>query len=71
MTTLKPMHHSKFNLLASLLALRLLTCGVNSGWAATPSLVTLVNPLQGTDSTRDFSHGNEYPAICLPFPMNT
>ena len=71
MMTLKPMHHSKSNLLASLVALRLLTCGVNSGWAATPSLVTLVNPLQGTDSTRDFSHGNEYPAICLPFPMNT
>jgi predicted alpha-1,2-mannosidase len=35
------------------------------------SLVSLVNPLQGTDSSRDFSHGNEYPAVALPFPMNT
>lgn len=32
--------------------------------------VTLANPLQGTDSTHSFSHGNEYPAIALPFPMN-
>ncbi len=39
--------------------------------AATPSLVTLVNPLQGTDSDPGYSHGNEYPAITLPFPMNT
>ena len=34
------------------------------------SLVRLANPLMGTDSTGDFSHGNEYPAIALPFPMN-
>jgi len=33
--------------------------------------VLLINPLMGTDSTREFSHGNEYPAIALPFPMNT
>ena len=26
--------------------------------------------MQGTDSQRSFSHGNEYPAIALPFPMN-
>ena len=45
--------------------------GVGSGLAAEPSLVTLVNPLQGTDSVGSYSHGNEYPAICLPFPMNT
>jgi len=32
--------------------------------------VSLANPLQGTDSTGGFSHGNEYPAIALPFPMN-
>ena len=35
------------------------------------SLVTLVNPLMGTDFTGGFSHGNEYPAIALPFPMNS
>lgn len=33
--------------------------------------VFLANPMQGTDSTFAFSHGNEYPAIALPFPMNT
>jgi predicted alpha-1,2-mannosidase len=33
-------------------------------------LVALASPLQGTDSQRSFSHGNEYPAIALPFPMN-
>ena len=35
------------------------------------SAVTLANPLMGTDSTVGFSHGNVYPAIGLPFPMNT
>lgn len=30
----------------------------------------LANPMQGTDSVREFSHGNTYPAIALPFPMN-
>ncbi len=59
----------------SRLALKsLLTIGLASaltGLAAEPSLVSLVNPLQGTDSKPSFSHGNEYPAICLPFPMNT
>lgn len=34
-------------------------------------LVTLANPLQGTDSRDGFSHGNTYPTIALPFPMNT
>jgi predicted alpha-1,2-mannosidase len=39
--------------------------------AASFEPVTLVNPLMGTDSARSFSHGNQYPAIALPFPMNT
>ena len=34
------------------------------------SLVTLANPLQGTDNPANFSHGNIFPAIALPFPMN-
>ena len=49
-------------------------CNANCGDKSKPqsaSLVTLANPLQGTDSGREFSHGNEYPAIALPFPMNT
>lgn len=33
-------------------------------------LVMLANPMQGTDSQYSFSHGNLYPAIALPFPMN-
>lgn len=37
--------------------------------AGSPS--RLVNPLQGTDSRRDFSHGNTYPAVAMPFPMGT
>jgi len=38
--------------------------------AAQPSLVTLANPLMGTDSTPGFSHGNTIPEVALPFPMN-
>ena len=34
-------------------------------------LVALANPLQGTDSSGSFSHGNTYPEIALPFPMNS
>jgi predicted alpha-1,2-mannosidase len=39
--------------------------------AGSSSPLMLVNPLQGTDSEPGYSHGNEYPAIALPFPMNT
>jgi predicted alpha-1,2-mannosidase len=45
-------------------------CAMATAQAAEPSLVELANPLQGTDSTGGFSHGNTYPAIALPFPMN-
>lgn len=41
------------------------------GIAAAGPTVYLANPLQGTDSSFAFSHGNCYPAIALPFPMNT
>ena len=30
----------------------------------------LADPLQGMDSTVGFSHGNTFPAISLPFPIN-
>lgn len=40
------------------------------GKAEENSLLSLVNPLQGTDSIFEFSHGNLYPAIATPFPMN-
>ncbi len=43
--------------------------GGGFAFAATPP-VMLANPLQGTDSTSGYSHGNQYPAIALPFPMN-
>ena len=39
--------------------------------ASEAGLVSLANPMQGTDSKRDFSSGNTYPAIALPFPMHT
>lgn len=33
-------------------------------------LVDYVNPLMGTDSKKEFSNGNTYPAIATPFGMN-
>jgi predicted alpha-1,2-mannosidase len=42
-----------------------------AGIAAEPGPVNLVNPLMGTDSAPQYSHGNQYPAIAVPFPMNT
>jgi len=48
----------------------LLTLGALTGLAAGPALVSLANPMQGTDSTGSFSHGNTFPAIAMPFPMN-
>lgn len=35
-----------------------------------PEPTDWVNPLMGTDSRRDFSNGNTYPAIALPWGMN-
>lgn len=47
------------------------SCGVSFLAAAEQEgPVTLANPLQGTDSVGGFSHGNTFPAIALPFPMN-
>lgn len=43
---------------------------LQSATGSTPP-VMLANPLQGTDSKGSFSHGNTYPAIAMPFPMNT
>ena len=62
-----PATSARTALTASLLAGGLLWL---SAAAAQPSLVELVNPLQGTDHPDNFSHGNAYPAIALPFPMN-
>ncbi len=45
-----------------------------SAWAMaadeTPSYVDYVNPLVGTDSTFNFSTGNTYPAIAVPWGLN-
>jgi predicted alpha-1,2-mannosidase len=51
--------------LAAILGLGLAACR-----AAEPSLVDYVNPLVGTDSEFNFSTGNTYPAIALPWGMN-
>jgi predicted alpha-1,2-mannosidase len=49
----------------------LLTCSLlGTALGADSSLVSLANPMMGTDSSRNFSHGNEYPSIALPYPMN-
>lgn len=44
------------------LCLLLVSCGHKSQ----VSLVSLVNPLMGTESTFEFSHGNTYPAVAVP-----
>ncbi|MGA2658314.1 MAG: hypothetical protein ABSH34_12475, partial [Verrucomicrobiota bacterium] len=49
----------------------LLLLGASGALGGAPAPVTLANPMQGTDSEFRYSHGNEYPAIALPFPMNT
>lgn len=48
------------------LALLLASCGQKTQ----PSLTALVNPLMGTSSTYEFSHGNTYPAVAVPWGMN-
>ena len=58
----------KLNLLLWCCVLGLTAAGIA---APSTSPVKLANPLQGTDSTPAYSHGNQYPAIALPFPMNT
>ncbi|MEE4453033.1 GH92 family glycosyl hydrolase [Novosphingobium resinovorum] len=35
-----------------------------------PALVDLANPLMGTDSSPELSHGNTYPAVVVPWGMN-
>lgn len=43
-----------------------------SALTAQPSgLADLINPLMGTDSRFDMSHGNTYPSISLPWGMNS
>src|SRR3546814_243379 len=39
--------------------------------AAQGALVDLVNPLMGTDSSFRLSYGNTYPAVTVPFGMNS
>lgn len=51
-------------------ALCVLTLAAVSCAADDSPLFYLANPMQGTDSHFSFSHGNQYPAIALPFPMN-
>jgi len=41
----------------------LFLCHAVSAFSGETSFVHLANPLQGTDSTREFSHGNTYPAV--------
>jgi predicted alpha-1,2-mannosidase len=53
----------------TLFALLLLNALGASG--AEVPLFTLAKPMQGTASRDGFSHGNTYPTIALPFPMNT
>ena len=55
-----------------LLVLTLLSPFLVNAQSANPtSLVDYINPLMGTDSKYDLSNGNTYPAIALPWGMNT
>jgi predicted alpha-1,2-mannosidase len=42
---------------------------LSAAWAQPAALVDYVNPLVGSDSSPAFSHGNNYPAVALPFGM--
>jgi predicted alpha-1,2-mannosidase len=54
------------------LLLLLLLCGKAFAQQVTKvtDLVEWINPLMGTDSKRDLSNGNTYPAIAVPWGMN-
>lgn len=50
------------------LCLLLTACGHHT--QQQPSAASLVKPLMGTSSTFEFSHGNTYPAVAVPWGMN-
>lgn len=54
-------------LIASLL---LASCGEGGREQSVASPAELANPLMGTSSTFEFSHGNTYPAVAVPWGMN-
>lgn len=43
---------------------------MTAGAPVQSSPLSLVNPLMGTDSSRNFSHGNTVPEVALPWPVN-
>lgn len=59
-------NRNKYALFAVLILLAV-SCSRQSG---TVSPVDYVNPLMGTESVFEFSHGNTYPAVALPWGMN-
>ena len=66
------MHRVIKVLIVCLLATSVLVAAEVRGQAQSieTDLVSLANPLQGTDSIYAFSNGNVYPAIATPFAMN-
>ncbi len=59
-----------FNLLIGVVLIT--TCNAQNTKSKTDlrNLVDLVNPLVGTESTYNLSHGNTYPAVAVPWGMN-
>lgn len=55
------------NVLFAVFTLLAVSCGRQHGTAGP---VDYVNPLMGTESVYEFSHGNTYPAVALPWCMN-
>lgn len=50
--------------------LALFLCLLSATFVNAKELVEYVNPLMGTNSTYEFSHGNTYPAVARPWGMN-
>lgn len=61
------MRHRNLNSLYAVLALLAASCGRQP---ETVCPADYVNPLMGTESVFEFSHGNTYPAVALPWGMN-
>ncbi|MGQ8338264.1 GH92 family glycosyl hydrolase [Sunxiuqinia sp. A32] len=63
---------NKINTMKKRLMLIMLICVIGIGvlQAGEPDLLKYVNTLQGTDSKPDYSNGNTYPTVAVPYPMH-
>lgn len=64
------MNKKLLNLLLSFFAFLLVIGCVGTSTKSQSDYLKYVNPLQGSNSVREFSTGNTYPAVSLPWGMN-